>query len=226
MIFPAWLLSIFIIGGVVFAFALGFLAWAYFFRKKKAYLFLLYSRDCQRRRVIKADLKTDPNNKSNKMFFFSGTDTTLPLKEATCFQEGKSYREIMQNRDGTYSYIKGARIDEIDYLSLSLTPDEKALALHRIKENEVRYQNPMGKTQAAMLITGFILIILLTIGIVYSTIAYVGAGKNVVKVVQENQAFLKQFEQTTSVLSEISEQQASITAVLIAGKGNITRRIS
>lgn len=226
---PPWMLAMFIIVGVVILGVIGVVVWLFLFRKKKAYPFLLYSRDLQRRKVIHAQLKADPNNRENKMFFFPGVDTKLALKEPTCFQNGVAYREVMQNKDGGYSYLKGCKLDEDDYIKLSLTPDEKALALHRIKENEVRYQHPISKTQAAMIITGFIMIIILVIGIIYSTIAYVGAGKDVVKVVQANKENTNAMAATTGQLAQISAQQAAITAALTKEnniKTNLTRQIS
>ncbi len=229
MAIPPWMWAMFILVGVIFLSVIGVLLWFFVFRKKKQYPFLLYSRDCQRRKVIHASLKTDPANKENKMFCFAGVDTKLPLREPTCFQDKVSYREIMQNKDGGYSYLEGIKIDEKKYIEVSLTPDEKALALHRLKENEVRYQNPMGKTQAAMIITGFIMIIILTIGIVYSTIAYVGAGKDVVKVVKENKEAINAMSANTANLARISQQQAQITAALTKTNNietNITRTIS
>lgn len=208
---------------------IGLVVWLFVFRKKKQYPFLLYSRDLQRRKVIQATLKADPENKENKQFFLPGIDKPLALKEPTCFQKGVGYREVMQNKDGSYSYIKGMKLDENKYIEMSLTPDEKALALHRIKENEVRYQHPISKTQAAMIITGFIMIIILVIGIIYSTIAYVGAGKDVVKVVQANKENTNAMAASTGQLAQISAQQAAITAALTKEhniKTNLTRQIS
>lgn len=226
---PTWMIAIFIIVGIVILVLICLVVYIFVFRKKKAYPFLLYSRDLQRRKVIQAQLKVDPDNRENKLFFFPGNDSRLALKEPTCFQDGVAYREIMQNKDGGYSYIEGAKLDEKKYIELSLTPDEKSLALHRIKENEVRYQHPMSKSQAAMIITGFILVIVLVIGIVYCTIAYVGAGKDVIKVVQSNKENINAMVTATGTLSQISAQQASITAALTKEnniKTNITRQIS
>lgn len=222
---PPWVIAIGAIVGALFIAAIGFMLWAYIFRKRKNYPFLLYSRNCKDRRVIYAALKVDPNNKENKLFAFPGVDTRLALREPTCFQDGKGYREIIQNKAGGYSYIKGAKLDEKEYIQLSLNADEKALALHRLKENEARYQNPMGKMQAAVLITGFIMIILLSIGIIYSTIAYVGAGKHVVKVVETNNKM--QTTQTAQLdrMAVITEQLTAITGALTSDY-NITRRVS
>lgn len=229
MALPVWLLAIFIVVGVVVLALICIILYFFVFRKKKGYPFLLYSRDLQRRKVIQASLRADPTNKENKKFFFPGNDTTLMLREPTCFQDGVGYREIMQNKDGGYSYIDGTKLDENQYIKLSLAPDEKALALHRIKENVERYAQPMSKTTAAMIITGFILVIILTIGIIYSTIAYVGAGKDVVKVVKESQKMQDAQNKNTEVLKEISSQQAQITAALTKEnniKTNLTRQIS
>lgn len=226
---PPWMLAMFIIVGVVILGIIGIVAWLFLFRKKKQFPFLLYSRDCQRRKVIYATLKTDPTNRENKKFFFPGVDNQLPLQEPTCFQDGKAYREIMQNKDGGYSYLKCAKIDEEDYIELSLTPDEKALALHRIKEYETRYQHPISKTQAAMIITGFIMIIILVIGIIYSTIAYVGAGKDVVKVVQANKENTAAIATSVGTLQKISVQQAQIAIALLkkdSQRINLTRQIT
>jgi len=222
---PTWMYLVFgVVGGLVIL-LLMFLGYMYFFRRKKQYPFLLYSRDLKRRKVIYAVLKTDPNNKENKKFFFQGMDTQLPLKEPTAFQNNVAYREVIQNKAGGYSYIEGTKLDEKDYLELSLSPDEKSLALHRIKENEDRNSNPMSKTQAAMLITGFILIIILVIGIIYSTIAYVGAAKNLVKLAEQTKAIQASAGANLQIMNTITEQQARITAMLTGDK-NITRTVS
>lgn len=229
MALPIWLIAIFIVVGVVVLSLVGIILYFFVFRKKKGYPFLLYSRDLQRRKVIQATLRADPTNKENKKFFFSGNDTTLMLREPTCFQDGVGYREIIQNKDGGYSYIEGTKLDEAKYVNLSLSPDEKALALHRIKENVERYAQPMSKTTAAMIITGFILVIILTIGIIYSTTAYVGAGKDVVKVVKATQEMQSAQNANTNTLALISSQQAQITAALTKTNNidtNITRQVS
>lgn len=226
---PPWLIAIFVVLGTVIFSIIGLVLWLFVFKKNKGHPFLLYSRDLQRRKTIQATLKADPGNKENKLFFFPGVDTKLPLREPTCFQDGTSYREIIQNKDGGYSYLEGCKIDEENYIKLSLTADEKSLALHRIKENEARYANPMGKTQAAMIITGFVLIIILVIGIIYSTIAYVGAGKDVIKVVKATQDMQNAQNSNTNTLALISSQQAQITAALTKTNNintNITRQIS
>lgn len=225
MIIPMWMIVIFAIVGCLVIGLLIFLGWAFFFRQKKKYPFLLYSRDCKHRKIVYAQLKIDPGNKENKRFFFPGNDTTLELREPTAFQGGVSYREIMQNPNGGYSYVKGAEINDKDYLELSLSPEEKALALARIKENEARHANPMSKTQAAMIITGFILILILTIGIIYSTISYVGAGKNVIKVVKENGKLVNTLDGTAQRIEGITAQQAAITAALTKDV-NLTRQVS
>lgn len=226
---PPWMIAIFVVIGAVIFIIICLVLWLFVFRKKQGYPFLLYSRDLQRRKVIQATLKADPGNKENKQFFFGGVDTKLSLKEPTCFQDGVAYREVMQNKDGGYSYIEGCEINEKNYIELSLTADEKSLALHRIKENEARYANPMGKQQAAMLITGFVLIIILVIGIIYSTIAYVGAGKDVIKVVVATKEMQNAQNANTNTLALISAQQAQITAALTKENNintNLTRQIT
>ena len=145
------------------------------------------------------------------------------------FSGGIGYREIIQGKEGDYVYIKGVKLDEKDYIELSLDADEKSLALHRMKENSVRYNNPISKTQAAMIITGFIMIIILTIGIIYCTIAYVGAGKDVIKVAKENTKVMNGINKNTEVLNQIGVQQAQMIAALSEReniKPNITRQIS
>lgn len=225
MALAPWIIAIIVIVIVLFVSAFGFLAWAFFFRRKKQYPFLLYSRNLKNAREVYAAIKVDPENKENKVFTFSGVDSKLAIREPSLFIGSKSYRQIIQNQNGGYSYIDGITLDEANYLKLSLSPDEKSLALHRIKENHERNANPVSKTQAAMLITGFIMVIILAIGIIYSTIAYVGAGKNVVKVVETNKANINSMNAVTSRLADISEQQAQITGALTKGR-NITRQIS
>lgn len=222
---PSWVFAIIGVVGGLFVLIIAVAGYFFFFKKKKQYPFLLYSRNMRDRRVVYGSLKIDPDNKEDKKFFFAGMTSTLPLKEPTCFQDGKAYREIIQNKDGGYSYIEECRLDEDKYMSLSLSPDEKSLALHRIKENEDRNQNPMSKHQAVMLITGFVLIIILVIGIIYATIAYVGASKNLVKLAEETKKITNTIASSNNVMKDITAQQTAIIAAL-ANNVNVTRVIT
>lgn len=226
MALPSFVIPIIAVISIAFVALLGFLGWAFLFRRRKQFPFLLYSRDCKRRRVIFAKLKIDPENRENKRFFFPGIDSSLELREPTCFHEGKAYREIMQNKNGGYSYIDGAKIDEDGFIKLSLSPDEKVLALSRMKDYGERYANPMSKHQAYMLITGFVLIIILVVGIVYSTISYVGAGKNLIKFAEQNKEAQRITASAAANLEKVNEQQIAILSVLTSDKVNITRRVT
>jgi len=44
-----------------------------------------------------------------------------------------------QNKLGEYSYLKGTKFSDTEYKTLSLTPEEKSIALYRYKENANRY---------------------------------------------------------------------------------------
>jgi hypothetical protein len=191
-------LVIVVIGGIFF-----------YFRKKKGakFPFLLYSKDGKNVMTIHGNLRTDPENRSNKRFFFSTLDCSLEIREPTKWINGKPHREIILNRLGEYNYLENTTVDEEKYLRMSVRPEEKSLAIFRFKENTRRFENPMNKAQAYMLVGMVILTLILASGIIYSTVSYVKIGGTHVTLAKENQkisasnsAISQSIERSTEVL--------------------------
>lgn len=192
--------------------------------RRKKFPFILYSLDGEKATIITARVKIDKQNPSKKVFFFENFDATLDIREPTWYFGGTAYRECMQDHNGELQYIKRDKIDK-DKLRLAIAPEEKALALYRYKENQRRYENPMDKTSAAILISGFILVLLIMIGIIYSTIAYAGAIKNVVTVAKEVSKTADTVSAISQTNQDTTEQLVAIAAAL-TGDINLTRRVS
>ena len=215
------------VGGFVLFLILGIGGFVWFMKKKggKKFPFLLYSLDGARMQTIFAQVKADPNNKTRKRFNFANTETTLEIQPPTVFVDGKGYREIVWNDLGELSYLSKTRLNWDKYRELAVTPEEKALALHRYKENETRYENAANKMEMAMLIGGFILILLLGIGIIYSTITYANVVKDHVKIAESNNANVKIMKESINTMGDVVERIAGITAAL-TGDEELIRQIT
>lgn len=198
---------------------LGIIAFFIFRSKGSKHPFILLSRDGKSANVVTAVLKTDPQNSSKKQFVFSTLNTFLPIAKPNWYFNRIGYRIITQDNKGDYSYVEPKLVEST--FEFGLTPEEKELALFRYRENQKRYENPMNKMQAAMVIAGFILVLIIMIGVIYSTIAYVNASSNVVKMTHELNEMAKTNHQAIQTMQQISLQQTQIIASL-QGQGNVT----
>lgn len=216
----------YLIGGFVVLLILGGAAFYFFFMRKrgKKFPFMYYSLDGDKAKIVPADLKIDPQNPSKKIFYFSDIDAELPVQKPTLYFEGKWLRECVQDDNGELQYLQRQKIDNSEYLSISIRPEEKALALYRYKENQRRYENPMTKANAMLLISGFILVLLIMIGVIYSTIAFANAAAKQTEVAKDNLEATKVNQRIAEVNQGVTEQLASIAAAL-TGNANITRQI-
>lgn len=220
--------TIFLIGGGILLFVLlalgGGLIW--FLKKSKGkHPFLLYSLDGFRVQTLNAQVKKDPKNPSNKRFFFPGISDSLSIRAPSKWIGNKAYREVYFNDNGELSYVKDTIINKEGYYKINILPEEKALALHRYKENAARYENPMNKTQAAMVIVGMLLVLLLAMGIVYASITYVNASKNFAVVSEKNAEVQKSTKETAIIMKDLAETNIQIAAAL-TGNVNLTRKLS
>lgn len=222
MAFPPFMIALFIVGGLLIAVIVSFVAWIFFRKGKKSFPFLLYSVD-GKMTTVQGAVKVDPTNKTNKKFHIAGTDQTLPIRAPSVVMGGVAYREIMYDQNGELQYVDRSFVK--NKLEVSLLPEEKQIALSRIKENEKRYENPMGKAQAYMILSLFLLIFILLVGIVYSTISYVKVVNKMVQISEDNRESMKLQQGISQNNQAIVEQLAGITAALHDGK-NITRTLS
>lgn len=242
------------IAGLLFIILVAIGIFVYFKKKGGAkHPFILYSLDGTRMRIIEGFVRKDPENPHNTRFFFKELDASLEIRPPTTWLNNVAHREIIYNDLGEVSYIKnnGIKIDEaydnkknreqqkdgsfqyvtktvIDkkaYKDLAIEPEEKALALHRYKETLKQYENPLSKAQAYMLIGGFILVIIIMVGIIYSTVSYVKASESQLKMVDKIAEITVNNKDMTNVNKQIVEQLTAIAAAL-TGDMNLTRQIS
>ena len=210
----------------------------------KKFPFLLYSRDGWNVTTIHAKVLVNPENVKDKKFIFDEYDSPLDIGEPTKWINGVPHREITYNQLNEFSYVKGrvvegkeikgynefryvkgTIIDDISYLKVALEPEEKQISLSRLKENMKRYENPMGKLQAYTLIAGFVLVLLLAIGIIYSTIAYVGASEDLVTLAKENAKAIPEVGRIADNIAKATSQLTTVEAS-ISEQVNLTRRLT
>jgi hypothetical protein len=154
-------------------------------KAKWKYNFLLTTRDGKNARILKAKIVADPDNNKIRKFAFKDNDTLLTVREPTGSWEGKPTRKITYNSEGKYTYLKGYAIDEKDYLSISLKPEARELALYQYQANQRR--NPvMDKLQLATLITGIVLFILIAGSVIFMSVKFYKASDNIVEVSKSN----------------------------------------
>jgi len=197
---------------VMFVLIVGGSLWYYFNkRNKKEFPFLLYSSNGSNRTILYPIVRVDPDNSNKKEFFFNSHKESMKIMPPTAWINGVGHREITYNNKQEFSYLKDTTIDDTLHLKLSLDPEEKVLALHRYKENLARYKDSMGKYQAITLIGMFIMLILIVIGAVYCTIAFVGVASDMVDLEKENVKYKQVESSNIAALKEIATQLVAIT---------------
>jgi len=216
----------YLIGGVVLVMIAAGVIFFWLKRKNKGkkFPFILHSLDGEKARMLGAIVKVDKQNSSKKVFYFPEFDDELPIKEPTWYFAGTAYREVTQDRNGELQYLDRHKIDKEKYLKVSIDPEEKALALYRYKENMRRYENPMDKASAAMLISGFVLVFLIMIGVIYSTISFANSAKSNVEFVKEQNKGIAQLKAVAESQERTTEQLVTVAA-LLTGNNTIIRKI-
>jgi len=219
---------ILIIGcAVIFFVVVGLIVVFWYYRRRggNQFPFLLYSAKGNNVSIIDAKILADPENKSDKKFVFPGTDNTLPIREPTWWMGGKAYRQITHNKHGEFVYLEAHELDDGKHRKLALLVEERQIALSRIKENNSRYQTPMKKLEAYVLLGGFVLVMMLLVGIIYCTIAYATISKDMVKLAKENVEVASSNKAVSRTNAKVTEQLALIVAA-ITDNANITRQIT
>lgn len=198
------------------------LLFAFLIKGSSGFSFLLYSKDGRVRTKLIAKIKSDEKNRAIKRFVFPDGQN-LPIREPTCYINNKPYREITFNSLGEYSYLEASKfdIDKETYLKLSLEPEEKQLALYRYKEYADKYSKSIDKYQAMTLVAMFIMTLIIGIGVIYSTIAYVNVSGKFVDIAQENTKVTNGLKDVSKIQQTISQQQIIMTGALIGNKSAI-----
>lgn len=223
MALPPLIIAGLVVGGVVIFGGVGVVLWLIFSKGKKQFPFLIYGVNGEIS-TSKGTVKVDPGNKTNKKFFIEGTDQSLPIRPPTSTIGGIAYREVMYDQNGDLQYIQ-KKVNRDKAMDIGLIPEEKQIALFRIKENERRYENPMGKAQAYMLLSMFVLIFILILGIVFSVISFTKNTDQMVQISETNRDSLKIQKNVADSNARVVEQLAGIMAAMTEGK-NITRTLT
>lgn len=200
-----------------------FFFWIMKKKRGKKFKFIFYSKDGKRSRVVDATVKVDPENVSKKQFFFAEFDQTLDIREPSVEFNNVLYRECTQDTNGDLQYVERSDIDR-SKLKLSILPEEKSLSLYRFKENQRRYENPLSKATAGLLIGGFILVFLIMLGVVYSTIAFSNSASKQVETAKVNLEVSKSNAQVSATNKDVAAQLVTVAA-LLTNNASITRQI-
>jgi len=190
-------------------------------RNKKKFKFLLLSVNGKNWSTIYGMVKADPVNPSKKKFFFEEYDTQLEIEAPQGIIDGKPVRFVTQNHLGELNYLsQEVIVDKEAYLKVALKPEEKAITLHRYKEQQMRFQQQFDKLKTTAIILGIVMLILVLLATVGSIYVNQQTAKTFAGVVKD----LKDIEQVKA-----SETQAlKEVAVIIAGtdNGNYTRTLT
>ncbi|MCK4522455.1 MAG: hypothetical protein KAU20_07820 [Nanoarchaeota archaeon] len=224
----------------------------YFWKKSgKKFPFILYSPNGERADIIYARVRIDPENPANKQFVFDTLDSPLTIKRPTIFLNGIPHREITFNKLSEYNYLKnqgikvdekkkeelenqerdvyqyvdGTKIDNKAYLEKCLEPEEKQIAISRLKENTRRYQDPMNKYAAYTLIGTFVMSFLICVCMGYCFFKVGDITDDVVTIAKEQDESIKVLNHVATTNQQTTEQLTGIAAALTQNK-EITRQIT
>lgn len=204
---------IIIIVGVFLLSSIGGFIWWYLARNTYKYIFELISRDGKNTTSLKAKLVRDPDNNKIKKFAFKSNNTLLSVREPHGHKDGKAVRRITYNMEGEYVYIKGYEVNEKEYLSLSLDPQAKELALYQYQTNQRR--NPiLDKMSIFTFLSSVIMLFLMLGATVYMGITYSKTSKDMVLIGQEN-------SKSASSIASYNELILESNKVFLAASNNL-----
>lgn len=193
-------------------------------KSKKPYKFLLHHSNGVNKTELVAHLIQDEAQLGQQKFLFDDGQK-MDVRPPTTWRGAEAIRDIFINELGEYAYLKPESIDKDGYNKLSLTPEEKSIALYRYKENANRYANPMSKLQAYMLFGAFFMAFIILIGVIYCTATYVNMAESMVELQKEINKGSETMANTVNILNQISTQQIQILGSLQSG-GEIVRPLT
>jgi cell division protein FtsL len=221
-------------------------------KKGATHPFYIYSTDGIHREKVEATVVTDPNNQHKKMFYFPSRKVHLEIRPPNAWIGQIGIREITINTLNEYSYLDNRGLIPKDmtekekdilkakygmtylektkfcdkqYLKLSLIPEEKSIALYRYKENANRFKNPIDKMQGMLFGLTLVMVLLVMIGVIYSTIAFVNVAGDMTELQIEINKGKEQDVGVMNTMAEISKQQTQIIGSWKSGE-DIVRQIT
>lgn len=195
-----WIIGFFVFVGL----GVGALFWFYKSKSKKKYPFILYNADGSKNREIFAVLSTDEFNRDVVQFEFPQDfpKAVLLVKPPSFWVDGKGYREIIQNDLGELSYVE-KRINKDKYLELNIMPEEKSIAMSRMRGYSERYQRDVTKWQAFTLGAIVIMFFIGIVGAGYVFTSTYKASDNLIVVSQQTKDSTRAIQTTSEVLNDL-----------------------
>lgn len=221
------MLMMIIVGFFVFVGLIaGFFYWFAKHRENKRYPFIVYNANGTRGGVVYAKLKKDESNKSNVNFvFLEYPGAELLIKPPTLWLDNLAYREIIQNDLGELSYLAGRQIDSSNYMKLNLVPEEKALALIRMRGYSERYQRDVSKWQA-FLLGGIIMMFFIgVLGAGYVMYSTYSASGDLVAIGKQSKDIQNSIQTSTEVLNDLISRLLVMQSNLNSNPGVVGERV-
>lgn len=210
-------LTLLVLGGIAL-----FVLWKYSGKKHK---FLLYSKDGLNVSIVGASIRANKDNKSDRKFYFPDNQYELEIRKPTRFMNGKPYREITYDQEGKYCYLEGTTFNE-DKLNLTLKPEEKQIALFRLKEYQERYKDPIDKMGAISMIMQLIMVFIIAGGCIFCFVKTGTMLNTISEVVQETNKNAEITGETTAKQLQIMEMMAVMQGMEVDGNGKLMRQLS
>lgn len=194
-------------------------------KKKSDYPFHVYDRSGKHVETTYANLMVDQENRERRHFVFDKFKDKLDVRQPTKWVDGKPYREATFGVAGEMVYLEGTKISSDNYLENALKPEERQITASKIKENTLRYAQPMNKWQAIGFLALIVLVLVVIGGTVYSVISETKISANYLEATKESGVLAGAFTQAAATNQEVTEELARITSAL-TGDANLTRQLS
>jgi flagellar basal body-associated protein FliL len=208
-------------------------------RNKKEFLFYIYSRDLKSITTTHGKLIKDSNNQN--VFELPKYNKFIDVKSSTRYLNGKMIRELVFTKDGNFAYIHDLKLvpatkdvkgkiinealDEEEYLKYSLSPEDKQIALYRIKEIAQRFNSGMDKTQMLTLISLGVICLIMIIATAFMGYKMYQTSQNM----NEHQETLTDSTKNIDKLASTNLLVTEQLAALVTGKYNnlnLSRQLS
>lgn len=188
--------------------------------KSNKFLFKLHLPDERNTRDIFAVMRRDPNHPEQKQFYFKEFNLSLSYRAPTRYENGKSVRDVAFNSKQEFEYITFGGIEN-KHIGRGLDPEEKQIALHRLKEYSNRYDYDMSRKQALQFFGMIGLTVIMIIALTVTVIFYARAVNDSVEVAKSNQEVASALKSVASQIADITEEQAVVTALLVRERDGV-----
>lgn len=199
--------------------------------KGNKFLFKLHLPNTLDTKDVYAVIKRDPNHPQQKMFYFKDFNLWLSYRAPSRRENLKSVRDIAFNDKQEFEYITYSPMQN-KHVERGLDPEEKQIALHRLKEYSNRYDYDMSRKQALQFFGMIGLTVIMIIALTVSVIFYARAVGDSVDVAQTNKEVTDGLNAVASQIAAVTEEQAIITALLadvrsgvVSGNDSVVRPI-